>query len=116
MKRKNGKDLAKKISDIRRIRKKALLALIAGIVLAVLGQLGQSFIVLILGYSIFLVCTAMVSFLTVLNWLYSRTVHRKQTEERSHPKVIFCPRCGASTKKGQKYCRKCGKNIRVRRR
>ncbi|MCW4052876.1 MAG: hypothetical protein NWE78_06690 [Candidatus Bathyarchaeota archaeon] len=111
LKKQNKEELRRKISYTKHLRKNVAFGLILGVVLVILGQLGSSLAVFILGYAIFLACTAIISFLTALNWLYSKTYEKVQNEEERLLQIITCPRCGEATGKNRKYCQKCGKKI-----
>lgn len=111
MKKRNKEELRQKISYSKHLRKNVAFGLILGVVLVILGQLGPSPAIFVLGYTIFLACTAIISFLTALNWLYSKTYEKVQNEEEGLLLITTCPRCGVAIKKNRKFCQKCGKKI-----
>lgn len=111
MKKTNKEELHQKISHLKRLRKNVAFGLVLGVVLVILGQVGPSLAILVLGYSIILAGTAVISFSTALSWLYSKTCEKILDEERAPLSILSCPRCGVSIEKNTIYCRKCGKKI-----
>lgn len=117
--RKKGGELQEKISRLDRLRKFALAGLIVGVALFILGQripFAEVGVALsITGYALLLACTVITSFLTVRKWLHSRSTEAVMEEKTELP-LILCPRCGTPIEKGKKYCPKCGKMTRVKKR
>ena len=69
-----------------------------------------------MGYTVFMVCTSIISFITILNWQYSKTL-KVQMKKRGKPLgENICPRCGVRIDRNEKYCSKCGKKISTRKR
>jgi len=111
--RKKKKELQEKISEANRIRRIALLGLIMGIVLIVLGMLVFEPL-FVIGFTIFIICTGIISFLTTLKWQNTRALKKGTDEKEKPPPISVCPRCGAKVGKNLKYCPKCGKKIQAK--
>ena len=114
--RKNRKELQEKISEANRRRKIVIVGLIVGLVFIILGQLAQFPIFLIIGLTIFPICTGITSFLTILKWLYAKALKKEMEEKAKPPPVTVCPRCGTKVRKNTKYCPRCGKKTQTKKR
>jgi ribosomal protein L40E len=98
--------------ETKRIRKLALYGLIIGIILIISGILSTLPLIIIIGYTFLVICTGIYSFLTVLNWLSTKSLEREQKiKKEQKPNHLVCPRCGAKVNKNIEYCRKCGKKL-----
>ncbi len=107
------KELQEKISKTNRRRKTAVVGLIVGVVLIILGLLSFT-LLFIIGFTIFITCTSIISFLTTLKWQYAKILKMEMKEEDKQPLIIECPRCGTRVDRNEKYCSKCGKNVKVK--
>ncbi|UCG36610.1 MAG: hypothetical protein JSV64_08450 [Candidatus Bathyarchaeota archaeon] len=114
MARKAKKELQHKISEADRYRRAALAGLILSAPLIILGILLSLDALLILGYAIFITCTAITSFFTAMRWQYAKTLRSLMKEAQKTTSVNECPRCGTRITKHSGYCRRCGKKINVR--
>jgi len=110
---KKKKELQEKISEADRFKRIALLGLIIGIVLIVLGLLMFEPL-FILGFTIFMICTSITSFLATLKWQYARALKMETKKKEKPPPINVCPRCGTKVEKSLKYCSKCGKKIQAK--
>jgi len=110
--RKRRLELAGKIEQINRRRKIAIFGLILGVALITVGQLLYFPALFIIGYTVFIICTGIASFLTAFKWLYARGPKGELRSGKSP--VGSCPRCGTEVGKGTKYCKKCGKKIHLK--
>jgi len=110
---KKKKELQEKISEADHFKRIALLGLIVGIVLIVLG-LFMFEPLFILGLAIFMICTGITSFLATLKWQYARVLKMEANEKEKPPPINVCPRCGIKVEKSLKYCSKCGKKIQAK--
>lgn len=110
--RKKRLELAGKLKQINRRRKIAIVGLILGVALITAGQLLYFPALSIVGYTVFIICTGVVSFLTAFKWLYARGF--KAEIKGVESPVDSCPRCGAEVKEGSIYCKRCGKKIRLK--
>ncbi|MFQ6068208.1 MAG: zinc-ribbon domain-containing protein [Candidatus Bathyarchaeia archaeon] len=113
MTRRKKKELQEKISATIRPRKIAIVGLIVGLVFIVLGQLLLLPALFIVGYTVFIICTGIYSFLSVLRWQYARAL-KMEMEEAKPPPISECPRCGTKVGKNVKFCPKCGKKIQAK--
>lgn len=113
---KKKKELQEKISEAVRYRKMAIIGLIIGIVSSVVGMVLSHPPLFIVGYTVFIICTGITSFLTVQKWQYAKALKKGVEEEKKPLPSNLCPRCGAEVGKDEKYCPKCGKKIQVKRR
>ncbi|MFP3984582.1 MAG: zinc-ribbon domain-containing protein [Candidatus Bathyarchaeia archaeon] len=112
MKKKQSK-LTEKIAEANRFRRIAVLGLTVSIPLIFLGQLFLP-VLFIIGYTVFIVCTGITSFFTVLKWQYGKALKQEREEKEKPPPAILCPRCGVEVGKTVKYCPKCGKKIQAK--
>ena len=94
----------------------AFFGLGVGVAAFLAGLLLPSSVLFLVGYTAFLVCTGIVSFVTVLIWQYNKalTTQRKTSEPRRVERT--CPRCGTPVDETEKYCPKCGKKVQTRKR
>ena len=112
MKKQKRRESERKILETKRLRRLALYGLVLGVSLIFLGILTQLPLLLITGYTCFVLCTVIFSFFTVFNWLSVKSLekeHKVETERKTSYRS--CPRCGAKMKKDVDYCRKCGKKM-----
>lgn len=112
---KKKKELQEKISEANRFRRIAIAGLIVGVAFIFLGIVLFAAL-FIIGYTIFIICTGTVSFLTVLKWLYSKALKTEMEEKTKPPPTNLCSRCGTRVRKNTKYCPKCGKKIQTKKR
>lgn len=112
MKRQKRREAERKILETKLVRRLALYGLVLGMSFIFLGILTQLPPLLIVGYTCFILCTGIFSFLTVLNWLSEKPLEREYKVEMER-KTSYrpCPRCGAKMRKDVDYCRKCGKKM-----
>lgn len=110
--RKKRLELARKIEQINRRRKMAMIGLVLGVALITVGQLLYFPALFVVGYTVFIICTGVASFLTAFKWLYARG--SKAEIKGVEPPVDSCPRCGAEVREGTIYCKRCGKKIRLK--
>jgi predicted RNA-binding Zn-ribbon protein involved in translation (DUF1610 family) len=111
---KEKRELQERISQATRYTRWAVIGLIAGIVLITLGLITPFPAFFIIGYTAFIVCTGISSFLTVLKWQYGRALKKEIAPARKLPSMEICPRCGTEVEKNVKYCPKCGKMIQTK--
>jgi len=112
--KKKGKELQEKISETNHRRKMALIGLIIGIALIILGQLVSFTALFITGFAVLTICSGATSFFAILKQQYAKALKTKIEEEAKPPPVNVCPRCGTKAKKNVKYCPKCGKKIQTK--
>ena len=110
---KKKRELSQKIKEGDRLRRIAIFGLVAGVILTVIGQLLPFPAFFIIGYTVFIICTGVISFLTVFRWFYSRTI-REQATPQAKPDKLFCPRCGADIVGKLRFCPKCGKKLQTK--
>jgi DNA-directed RNA polymerase subunit RPC12/RpoP len=110
------RELQGKIAGAKRVRRAALLGLGVGVAAVFAGLLLQVSILFLVGYTVFIVCTGITSFVTVLNWQYNKAL--KTLMERSEKPTVEtkCSRCGTQVDADEKYCPKCGKKVPARKR
>jgi len=109
------RELEEKISGENRIKKIAVAGLIAGVALIITGLLFFPPL-FVIGYTIFIICTGITSFTSVWKWMYGKTLKAEMKEKEKQPSAILCPRCGAEVGKNERYCPKCGKKTRTKKR
>jgi len=112
LKKQKRRESERKILETKRLRRLALYGLVLGVSLIFLGILTWLPLLLIIGYTCFVLCTGIFSFFTVLNWLSVKSLereHKVETERKTSYRS--CPRCGAKMKKDVDHCRKCGKKM-----
>lgn len=112
MKKQKRREIEHKILETKRLRRLSLYGLVLGVSFIFLGILMLLPLLLIIGYSCFVLCTGVFSFFTVLNWLSVKPLKREHKAERER-KTSYrsCPRCGAKMRKDVDHCRKCGKKM-----
>ncbi len=110
---KKKENMQEKISEANRVRKISMTGLIVGLIFVFLGQLLLPALYIV-GYAVFIVCTGVTSFTTVLKWQYAKALKMKIEEKERPPPQPVCSRCGTKTRKGVKYCPKCGKKIQTK--
>jgi uncharacterized paraquat-inducible protein A len=108
------KELQKKIAGAKRVRRLAFAGLAVGVTVFMVGLVVQVSILFLVGYTVFIVCTGISSFTTVLNWQYNKVLKAQIENREKSPLEIVCPRCGTHVDKSEKYCPKCGKKIQTR--
>jgi len=106
------KELREKISEADRYRRMSFFGLVVGIVMIVLGLLLFPAL-FIIGFTVFIICTGITSFLITLKWQYVKALKALMKEAKPQP-INVCPRCGAKIKRNTKYCPKCGKQIETK--
>jgi hypothetical protein len=111
---KEKRESQEKIAQATRYTRWAVTGLIAGIALIILGLATPFPAFFIVGYTAFIVCTGISSFLTVLKWQYGKTLKRESASATKPSSTEVCPRCGTEVKKGLRYCPRCGKMIQTR--
>jgi hypothetical protein len=108
------KELREKISETNHVRRIAVAGIIIGVTLTLSGLILFTPL-FILGFTVFIICTSIASFLTVLKWGYSKALKMKmEIEETVSLPLRVCPRCGAKVRKKVKYCPQCGKEIQAK--
>ena len=108
------KEAIEKIPEVRRFRKMAIIGLVIGVPLIVLGQLLSFSAFFIIGYTALVICVGITSFLTVLNWQYTKALKTEAEKETKPQPMNVCPRCGTEVEKNIKYCPKCGKKVQIK--
>jgi ribosomal protein S27AE len=107
------KELQEKISETNRARRIVVAGLIAGLTLTVLGLMLFT-LLFIIGFTVFIICTGIASFLTALKWGYSKALKIEIEDKTVSLPTRLCPRCGTEVRKKVKYCPKCGKEIQTK--
>ena len=107
--------LQEKIAGARRLRKMAFLGLAVGVALFIVGLM-LSEILFLVGYTVFMVCTGAISFLTVVKWQYTKALKSETEKKEKPPTKNLCSRCGTEVEKNEKYCPKCGKKAQTSKR
>jgi uncharacterized paraquat-inducible protein A len=108
--------LQEKIAGAKRVRKMAYIGLAIGVAAFFTGLLLPFPLLFVIGYTVFMVCTSIGSFITILNWQYSKALKAQMKKREKPPAESICPRCGMEVDKNEKYCPKCGKKIPTRKR
>lgn len=108
--------LQEKIAGAKRVRKMAYIGLAIGVAAFFAGLLLPFPLLFVIGYTVFMVCTSIGSFITILNWQYSKALKAQMKKREKPPAESICPRCGMEVDKNEKYCPKCGKKIPTRKR
>jgi ribosomal protein L32 len=103
------RELQQKIAGAKHVRKMAFIGLAVSVAVFLSGLLLPFTLLFIVGYTVFIVCTGIISFVTILNWQYSKAL--KAQVKKKAPAASVCPRCGTAVDKNEKYCPKCGKKI-----
>lgn len=85
-----------------------------GVILITLGLVTPIPAFFIIGYTVFIVCTGISSFLTVLKWQYGKALKERVESAEKPSSIEVCPRCGVGVEKGVKYCPKCGKMMQTK--
>ena len=110
------RELQGKIAGAKRVRKMAYFGLSVGVAAFFAGLLLPLSILFLVGYTAFLVCTGIVSFVTVLIWQYNKALGTQRKTSERRPVERTCPRCGRQVDENEKYCPKCGKEVQTRKR
>ncbi|HUV97997.1 MAG TPA: zinc-ribbon domain-containing protein [Candidatus Paceibacterota bacterium] len=110
------RELQEKIAGAKRVRKMAYIGLALGVAAFLAGLLLQFPLLFIMGYTVFIVCTGIGSFITILNWQYNKALKAQMEKREKPPAESICPRCGMEVDKNERYCPKCGKKIPTRKR
>jgi uncharacterized paraquat-inducible protein A len=108
--------LQEKIAGAKRVRKMAYIGLAIGVAAFFAGLLLPFPLFFVIGYTVFTVCTGIVSFITILNWQYNKELKAQLEKKEKPPAESICPRCGMEVDKNEKYCLKCGKKVPARKR
>jgi uncharacterized paraquat-inducible protein A len=110
------RELQEKIVGAKRVRKMAFIGLAVGVAAFIVGLLLQFPLLFIMGYTVFIICTGIGSFITILNWQYNKALKAQMEKRERRPAESICPRCGTKVDKNEKYCPKCGKKTPTRKR
>jgi len=110
------RELQEKIAGAKRVRKMAYIGLAVGVAVFLAGLLLQFPLLFIMGYTVFIICTGIGSFITILNWQYNKALKAQMEKREKPPAESICSRCGTGVDKNEKYCPKCGKKISTRKR
>ncbi len=110
------RELQKKIAGAKRVRRMAFTGLAIGVTVFLVGLVLQLSPLFLVGYTVFIVCTGISSFVTVLNWQYNKALKAQLERSEKLPVESVCQRCGTEVEKSEKYCPKCGKKVQTRKR
>jgi uncharacterized paraquat-inducible protein A len=108
------RELQQKIAGAKHVRKMAFIGLAVSVAAFLSGLLLQFTFLFIIGYTVFIVCTGVSSFVTILNWQYNKALKAQVKKGEKPPAESICPRCGTPVDKNEKYCPKCGKKMSTR--
>ncbi|MGB9135394.1 MAG: zinc ribbon domain-containing protein [Candidatus Bathyarchaeia archaeon] len=110
------RELQEKIAGAKRVRKMAYIGVALGVAAFLTGLLLQFSLLFLVGYTVFIVCTGIGSFVTVLNWQYNKALKAQMERSEKLPVESVCQRCGTEVDKSEKYCPKCGKKVQTKKR